>query len=48
MIARKIEAPLAEAILAGELSAGDTWMVEGEDGELCFDVVGASRAGAAE
>jgi ATP-dependent Clp protease ATP-binding subunit ClpC len=48
MIARRIEAPLAEAILSGELSAGDTWMVEGVDGEVSFDVVHAESAGAAE
>lgn len=47
MVARKIEAPLAEAILSGELSAGDTWLVEGEDGELVYDVVRAA-AGAAQ
>jgi ATP-dependent Clp protease ATP-binding subunit ClpC len=49
MIARKIEAPLAEAILSGELSSGDTWMVEvADDGSLTFDVVSGERAGAAE
>jgi ATP-dependent Clp protease ATP-binding subunit ClpC len=48
MVARRIEAPLAEAILSGELTAGDTWMVEGNNGELVFDVVPATEAGAAE
>lgn len=48
MIARRIEAPLAEAILSGDLSAGDTWLVEGVDGDLSFDVVRAERVGAAE
>lgn len=47
MVARKIEAPLAEAILSGELSAGDTWLVEGEGDELIYDAVRA-EAGAAE
>ncbi len=49
MVARKIEAPLAEAILAGELSSGDGWLVEVEDGDFCFDVIyGHSAQGAAE
>ena len=48
MLARRIEAPLAEAILAGELSAGDTWLVEGDEGELIYDVVSRADAGAAE
>jgi ATP-dependent Clp protease ATP-binding subunit ClpC len=43
-IARKVEAPLAEAILAGELKAGDTWLVEASGGELCFDTVSARAA----
>ena len=47
MVARKIEAPLAEAILSGELSAGDSWMVEGEGSELVFDIV-REQEGAAE
>lgn len=47
MVARKIEAPLAEAILSGELSAGDTWLLEGERGELVYDIVRA-EIGAAE
>lgn len=47
MVARKIEAPLAEAILSGELSAGDTWLVEGEGGDLVYDIVRA-EVGAAE
>lgn len=47
-LARLIEAPLAEALLGGELVAGDTWLIDGVDGELCFDVVGARKVGAAE
>jgi len=47
-IARKVEAPLAEAILAGELKAGDTWLVEASDGQLCFDTVSGSSRDAAE
>jgi ATP-dependent Clp protease ATP-binding subunit ClpC len=46
MVARKIEAPLAEAILSGELSAGDTWMVVAEDNELVFDIVCAQEGAA--
>jgi ATP-dependent Clp protease ATP-binding subunit ClpC len=49
MIARKIEAPLAEAILCGELSSGDTWLVDAEAETLTFDVLYRGRArGAAE
>ena len=49
MVARRIEAPLAEAILAGQVASGDTWIVEAEEGELTFDVVyGRSSRGAAE
>jgi hypothetical protein len=47
MVARKIEAPLAEAILGGELAAGDTWIVEGEGEELVYDIV-RREVGAAE
>lgn len=47
MVARKIEAPLAEAILSGELSPGDTWLVEGEGDDLVYDIVRAA-AGAAQ
>ncbi|HXS17322.1 MAG TPA: AAA family ATPase, partial [Polyangiaceae bacterium] len=47
-IARKIEAPLAEAILAGELKAGDTWLVEASAGQLCFDTVAGTARDAAE
>ncbi len=47
MVARKIEAPLAEAILAGDVRSGDTWLVEGEDGELVYDCV-REEAGAAQ
>jgi len=54
MLARKIEAPLAEALLARELGPGDTWLIEGIEGELAFDVVtaaddsGSAELGAAE
>lgn len=47
MVARKIEAPLAEAILAGEVRSGDTWLVEGEKDQLLYDCV-RPEAGAAE
>ncbi len=47
-LARLIEAPLAEALLGGELVAGDTWLIDGVDGELCFDVIASAREGAAE
>lgn len=48
MLARLIEAPLSEAILAGELSAGDTWQIRAENSELSFRICSAERAGAAE
>ncbi len=47
-LARLVEAPLAEALLGGELVAGDTWLIDGADGELCFDVIASARVGAAE
>lgn len=47
-LARKIEAPLAEALLGGELVSGDTWLIDGVDGELAFDVISKKTAGAAE
>jgi ATP-dependent Clp protease ATP-binding subunit ClpC len=40
-IARLIEAPLAEKILAGELSRGSVVLVELEGNELDFDVLEA-------
>lgn len=47
-LARQIEAPLAEALLGGELASGDTWLIDGIDGELSFDVIAGKTAGAAE
>lgn len=49
-IARKIEAPLAEAILSGELASGDTWLVATQGEDLSFDVAYGRRVsrGAAE
>jgi ATP-dependent Clp protease ATP-binding subunit ClpA len=38
-IARLLEAPLAEKILAGELSRGDTVLIGVEAGQLCFDAL---------
>jgi ATP-dependent Clp protease ATP-binding subunit ClpC len=46
LIARKIEAPLAEALLTGELASGDQWNIFARDGELCFEP--RSTVGAAE
>jgi ATP-dependent Clp protease ATP-binding subunit ClpC len=48
MLARMIEAPLSEAILTGELSAGDTWRICGDGGELRFSIVQGAQIGAAE
>lgn len=50
MIARRIEAPLAEAILSGELTSGDSWLVDAKDEELSFAVAYSRRSarGAAE
>jgi ATP-dependent Clp protease ATP-binding subunit ClpC len=36
-IQRLVEGPLAERILAGEISAGDAVRVEAVDGELRFE-----------
>lgn len=48
MIARRIEAPLAEAILAGKIGAGDTWHVYSEGGQLVSEVLPGQAKGAAE
>ncbi len=48
MISRLIEAPLAEAILGGQLRAGDTWKVEAVEGELQFSVFNSRATAAAE
>ncbi len=49
MVARKIEAPLAEAILSGEVGSGDSWLVEVDGEELTFDVLyQGPKRGAAE
>jgi ATP-dependent Clp protease ATP-binding subunit ClpC len=43
-LARHIEAPLAEALLSGELQSGDTWLVDGRDASLDFDVLSGANA----
>ncbi|HSC88598.1 MAG TPA: AAA family ATPase [Polyangiaceae bacterium] len=43
-LARRIEAPLAEAILSGQLESGDEFRVEARDGELAFRVMARERA----
>ena len=45
-VARLVEAPLAEKILRGELSAGDVVLLGVEDGGLCFDTLAASSSAA--
>jgi ATP-dependent Clp protease ATP-binding subunit ClpC len=47
-LARLLEAPLAEKILRGELSAGDVVLVGVEAGALAFDVLERGSAGFAE
>ncbi len=43
-IARLIEAPLAEMILRGELSAGGVALIDSEDGSLIVDAISADAA----
>lgn len=43
-LARQIEAPLAEAILAGELESGDEYFVSGQSGQLHFRIQPARAA----
>jgi ATP-dependent Clp protease ATP-binding subunit ClpC len=38
-VARLVEAPIADMILRGELTAGDVARVTVEDGEIVIDVV---------
>ncbi len=45
-LARLVEAPLAEKILRGELSAGDVVLLGVEDGALSFDTLAASSSAA--
>jgi ATP-dependent Clp protease ATP-binding subunit ClpC len=44
VIARLVEAPLAEKILRGELERGDVALLSAEAGEISFDVLDASDA----
>lgn len=48
VIARRIEAPLAEAILGGDVVAGDTWHVYSEGGQLLTEVISERTQGAAQ
>ncbi len=42
-LARLVEAPLAEALLSGQLAPGDTWQVTGSGGELHSTVLRKNR-----